>query len=253
MADRDTNPGAAEAGGAAREQARELKAIARDKGEELKERALDEAESRKGRASRHVQSVAFALEEAAETLEERGESWLAGYARSGAEQVDRLTGYFEERDVREIARDVEDAARARPGMLIAGTFAAGFALSRFLRATAPEDGLPRGGGAELGYESRTAPGAPTSYDTSRGYAAGSGYATSRGYLRSAPRRRGGVRSERQRGGAAPPDRAPEPDVLADMETPGVRTGGAAMASHRAGSGRASEGERAAGERSGPES
>lgn len=119
----------------AEEKARELGSMARQKVEEAGQAAGRTVADGASRAGERLRSVAGALLAASDRLDEDGEGRLAEYARETASQVDRMCGYLGERDAGRMVSDLEEKARANPGMFVGGTMASGFAVGRFLRAS----------------------------------------------------------------------------------------------------------------------
>jgi len=62
----------------------------------------------------------------------------AKIADQAAERTERLGSYLRESDADRILADIEEAARRRPGLVIAGGIALGFVAARFLKASSSE-------------------------------------------------------------------------------------------------------------------
>ena len=81
-------------------------------------------------------SVAEALRQTALTLEEGNlDANFGRYAARAARQVDRLSNYLRDSDLRDLARDTADFARRRPELFLGGAFVAGLVLARFLKSS----------------------------------------------------------------------------------------------------------------------
>jgi hypothetical protein len=116
----------------AKEQTVKMAGQARDQVQELVERQKDQAAERLG-------GLAGALREAANKLQEGDQGANFGqYADRAAEQVERLSGYLRDSDLRGFVRDTESFARRRPEVFLGGTLLAGLMLARFLKSSAPE-------------------------------------------------------------------------------------------------------------------
>lgn len=93
--------------------------------------------------------VSGALDEVAETVRRIGvplrdqSPALGGYADEAADRLKQLSTGLRERDVAELAEDVEAFARRYPRAFVATGFTAGLLAARFLRSSAPE-GEPAG-------------------------------------------------------------------------------------------------------------
>ena len=62
----------------------------------------------------------------------------AKYTDSAARTIQNVAGYFENKDVRSMARDVESFARRNPAIFIGAAFGLGLVVARFLKSTPPE-------------------------------------------------------------------------------------------------------------------
>ena len=58
------------------------------------------------------------------------------YVDQAADQVERLSEYVRERDVVQIAGDVEKFARREPALFLGGAFVLGLCAARFLKSSA---------------------------------------------------------------------------------------------------------------------
>ncbi len=96
-----------------------------------------------------------AIRAAAETLREEEENILVGPATEAAEQLGRACRYLDEREPADLLHDVESLARRRPELVFGSLFVAGFAASRFLKASSRR---PRSRAAAATRPGRSAPG-----------------------------------------------------------------------------------------------
>jgi hypothetical protein len=137
-----------EAAGAAKEKAQETaseaKQVARRKAEELTDRGTRAASQRLGGFTR-------ALRAAGDTLEEEGERPTGSGLHGLADQLERAQDYFDRKDFQGLVGDTEKLARRNPELFLAGAYAAGILIGRFLRSSRPE---PRSGDgfAERGFD-----------------------------------------------------------------------------------------------------
>ena len=125
-----------------KQKAKELKSQGKAAAREAKHRAEEQVDRQSTVAADHLDSVVRAFQSAADTLDNDGEAWLADYSRKAAGQVDRATGYLRDNDSRAMARDLERSARSHPVAFIGTAMAAGLALGRFFRSSAPEPDMP---------------------------------------------------------------------------------------------------------------
>jgi uncharacterized protein YjbJ (UPF0337 family) len=144
--------------GQAKEQAKDLASEAKDQAKEVANQARDHVQSlvgqQKDQAADRLGSLAGALREAGRKLNEGQQAGDFGqYADRAAQQVERLSGYLRDHELRDFVRDTETFARRRPEVFLGGTLIAGLMLARFLKASSPSqgyDGRDRGG-AWAGY------------------------------------------------------------------------------------------------------
>jgi hypothetical protein len=115
----------------ARSQTKRVAEQARDRVQDLVVRQKDEVAGR-------LDGVAKALHHTALTLEGNLDADLGRYAARAARQVDRLSNYLRDNDLRELARDTAKFARRRPELFLGGTFLAGLMLARFLKSSGGE-------------------------------------------------------------------------------------------------------------------
>jgi hypothetical protein len=126
----------------AKEQAKNLANEAKDQTVRVAEQARDHVhqlvDQQKGQAADRLGSLAGALREAGRKLNEGEQSGDFGrYADRAAQQVERLSTYLRDNDLRGFVRDTEDFARRRPEVFLGGALLAGLALARFLKASSP--------------------------------------------------------------------------------------------------------------------
>jgi len=134
-----------------KEQAKGLASEAKEETVKMAEQARDHVQELVGRqkdqAANRLGGLAGALREAAHKLQEGDQGGDFGrYADRAAQQVDRLSGYLRDNDLRGFVRDTEGFARRRPDLFLGGTFIAGLMLARFLKSSAPETGGPYSSG-----------------------------------------------------------------------------------------------------------
>lgn len=141
-----------------KEQAKSLASDAKEQAKDMADQARDHVQTlvgeQKGQAADRLHSLADALREAGRKLNEGQQAGdLGQYADRAAQQVERLSSYLRDRELRDFVRDAETFARRRPEVFLGGTLIAGLMLARFLKASSPEtgyDGRDRGG-AWTGY------------------------------------------------------------------------------------------------------
>lgn len=81
-----------------------------------------------------VESLAEAAHKAANSLDGKN-AGIAGLLHEAADGLDRMSHSFRDRDVGEIYGTLHDFARRQPLTFMAGSFAAGLLLARFLKTS----------------------------------------------------------------------------------------------------------------------
>ncbi len=122
---------AQEVAGQAKEQAQQAAGQARD-------RVREQVDQRSTQAGEQITSQASDIRTVAEKLREEGKDKPAQLAEQAADRAERVGSYMKDSNADRILGDVEDFARQRPGAVIAGGVALGFAASRFLKASSAE-------------------------------------------------------------------------------------------------------------------
>jgi hypothetical protein len=129
------------AAGRLREAKSELRSKASREATGLKSKASETAEKEKQVAAGKIHAVARALREAGDALDRDGEIDLARWGREAADQVERVAGYLDRKDLSGLAHDLEHRARDNPGAFVGGTFTVGLMIGRFLRSSHVEPDL----------------------------------------------------------------------------------------------------------------
>jgi hypothetical protein len=93
-------------------------------------------------------TVAETIRQVGSTLRETDEqtgitNTAAQYGDSLAQQIEKVSQYFERSDVRVMMRDVETFARRNPAVFIGGAFAVGLLAARFLKSSNPNPNSSR--------------------------------------------------------------------------------------------------------------
>lgn len=123
----------------AKERAQQVAGQAQEKAQEAagqaKSRMAIEVDNRSTQAGVQLRSTAGDVRSVAEELRKQGKEKPAELAERAAERAERLGGYLHDSDGERILRDVEDFGRRKPWAVAAGSLVAGFAASRFLKAS----------------------------------------------------------------------------------------------------------------------
>lgn len=162
----------------------ELRGDAQTVTDTAKQRLFAETDARKGTAAEQAKSLSSALESAAGELSQSPD-WLRSAFQKGAQSLQRFADTIEQKDSRQLTRDVQQLARQHPGTFLAGCAAAGFAAARVLKAGVEETGGSGAGGqygsagqsGSAGQYGSSGAGSSAATDTYDPYAQSSGGAT----------------------------------------------------------------------------
>lgn len=119
------------------ELARKAKDDALEAVEPMKEQAAELAEQQKKSSATRLQSLAEAVHGAADQVGKE-QPKAAEVIHKGAIQIEKASRALKDNTLEDLARMANKAAHDRPIAFIVGSMAAGFAISRFLRATAEQ-------------------------------------------------------------------------------------------------------------------
>ena len=102
-------------------------------------KARSAAEEGKGKAIENLGSVSQATREAAAKLKGSPAEPLADYVTSAANSIEKFATRMQSKSVDDIIDDARELVRRSPVLVIAAAVAAGFVVSRFMKATSRED------------------------------------------------------------------------------------------------------------------
>lgn len=147
-------------GGKAQQQATQVKEQVQQTAADLKDQVTEQAtgkiEEQKTAASGSLSTVAHAVRQTADQLEENDQEAIARYVHRAAAQVENVADYIGRRDLRGLARDAEQFARREPALFLGGAFTLGLFAARFLKSSGSSGGgaasgqvTPGRGGASL--------------------------------------------------------------------------------------------------------
>jgi hypothetical protein len=126
----------------AKEQVQEKAQDAQEKlkggAQQAQARLREQVDQRSTQAGEQVSASAEALRTTSRQLREQGQDGPAQAAEKVAHHAERLGGYLSESNADRILGDLEDFGRRQPMAVIAIGVAAGFAASRFLKASSRE-------------------------------------------------------------------------------------------------------------------
>ena len=113
----------------------QVKQSASEVTEQAKETATSQIAMRKDQTAQGLSAVSSSMRQMGDTLRQNEQtSDYAQYVNQAADQVDRFSGYLQNRDPREIMCDAENWARRNPALVLGGAFALGLLASRFLKS-----------------------------------------------------------------------------------------------------------------------
>jgi len=138
---------ASEAAGVAAALTAEMKEAAKTASQAVKEQASEfaanvghelskTADNQKTRGVEAIQSFARAISSAAAELDDKSPQ-LARSVHAAASKVEGLSQTLNNRSVDDLLKVATDLARSQPLLFIGGAVAAGFAMARFLKSSAP--------------------------------------------------------------------------------------------------------------------
>lgn len=175
----DSPSGAATATATAKSVYDQAKETAGQAYDAVTEKAADKLNEQRTTLSGGLSAVADSVRQVSSNLgSSQSESALAEaaakYTDTAARKIENVATYFENKDVRAMARDVESFARRNPAIFIGAAFGIGFLVARFLKST-PTDSYSSAAGrdfASAGRDNRTASKSVTQTDkeTSEGAA-----------------------------------------------------------------------------------
>ncbi len=107
-----------------------------DKG---KKHLAGRAEEQKKQASKRLEDLGAALRDTSDTLQENDQDSIAGVTKSVADQVERLSGYLQDRSVNDMISEAEQFARREPGMFLGGAALLGLIGARFFKSSPQQE------------------------------------------------------------------------------------------------------------------
>jgi hypothetical protein len=103
-----------------------------------RERATSGIEDTLSRAAGELHSVANALRQCGSDMNTDRDGVLTPYVEQVADQVNRLSGFLENRSVDDLAREVQGFARRNPAVFLGACFGIGVLAARFLKSSKPQ-------------------------------------------------------------------------------------------------------------------
>lgn len=110
--------------------------------EQGRERITSQLGEQKMRISQGLGSASEAIRTASQQLYEQDQSSIARYVDQGAEQLDQMARYLQDRDVNDLIGDAESFARERPAIFLGGAFGLGLLAARFVKSSGQQARTP---------------------------------------------------------------------------------------------------------------
>jgi len=112
----------------------------RDKAAQMVDQArgqvMSQIDSQKARAAGSLGSVAQALRQAGEQLHAQDQAPFGQVAEQAADAVERISGFLDSRNARQLLNEAEHFARSQPALFVGGAFALGLLAARFFKSSA---------------------------------------------------------------------------------------------------------------------
>ncbi len=102
--------------------------------DEVKQQATSKLSQQKQQTAERLSGIANALRSTGQDLHDQDET-VAQYVDSFASQIERISGYIQNRDIGELFNDAQQLARRQPELFVAGALAAGFLVGRFFKSS----------------------------------------------------------------------------------------------------------------------
>jgi hypothetical protein len=112
--------------------------------DQVREQVTSQLAQQKDRAADTAESITGAFMVMREHLREEHQTLLAECADWMAETAEQLGSFVRDKDIDQLAGDVEEFARRQPALFLTGTFALGFLASRFFRSSSNGSGSHAG-------------------------------------------------------------------------------------------------------------
>ncbi len=117
-----------------RASAEEVKKQSRESMERLRKEGEVYADARKDSLARVIDDIGDAVDSAADKLSSKQHEYIADYAHRTADSAHSLSRTLHDKSSHELLNEVNSFAHKQPAALIAGMFAAGVAISRFVKS-----------------------------------------------------------------------------------------------------------------------
>jgi ElaB/YqjD/DUF883 family membrane-anchored ribosome-binding protein len=113
-----------------RDAADQVKSAARERAQSVRSGADNARET----AAKRLRKLGAAVSAISETIR-IDEPYVAEYARSTSERIDKFATYLNETETQEVIHDVERFVQRRPGLMVGGALMLGLVTGRFLKGS----------------------------------------------------------------------------------------------------------------------
>lgn len=122
----------------------QVRAQSADVMQKAQETATNTVSQQKGRAAESVGTLADALRQTGQHLEQNDQGGFSRVVNQAADRLEEFSNDLQSKSVDEIVNDVENFARRDPGLFLGGAFLAGLLGARFFRSSARRQSYDRG-------------------------------------------------------------------------------------------------------------
>jgi hypothetical protein len=112
--------------------------------DQAKDKLTGALDGQKGAAADMIEKLAGTVQRSGEQFQGQ-QDWIASAIRRGATELNTLAGSLRDKDIGDLAREVQSFAKAQPALFIGAALAAGFAVARLGKVVAGDlsrDDLP---------------------------------------------------------------------------------------------------------------
>lgn len=135
-----------------REKSEELKESTKSVANQVSHQAKSTVTEQKDQAVNQLHGVAEALRQTSEHLRRDNKTTVATYSNQVADQIDRMSGYLQDRNLNELMHDAEDFARRQPELFIGGAFTLGLLAARFMKSSSAGTQIQSAKNYRAGYQ-----------------------------------------------------------------------------------------------------
>jgi len=139
--------------------------------DQVREQAVSQVDQQKSRAAETLNTVAGAVRQTGDQLRQQDQGTVAQYVDTAANQIERMATYLNNRDINDMAVELQHFARRQPALFLGGALLAGMLAARFLKSSSQQVSGTQGRadyGYGSGYRNYSGSGANRSYSAASG-------------------------------------------------------------------------------------